>query len=67
LNCELNGESRGFAYIQFGQPEEAQKAILEVSKRNFWDNKLEVDIFKGRDIRQTETGFTNLFVCGLNP
>ena len=71
-SCKLNvfedGTSRGFAYIQYSDPNDAQKAIQALNKKVWEGNTLEIDIHKTKDQRST-TGeiqkFTNLYVQGF--
>lgn len=71
-SCKLNvfedGSSRGFAYIQYNEPEDAQKAIQALNKQVWEGNTLEIDLHKTRDQRSTigdTQNFTNLYVQGF--
>jgi RNA recognition motif-containing protein len=71
-SCKLSvfddGTSRGFAYIQYANVEDAQKSILALNKKVWEGNTLEIDIHKKRDERapaDTEN-FTNLYVQGFS-
>ena len=61
-----NGESRGFAYIQFDSVESADNAINAMNAQNWNGKEIEVVKHTKKDLRQaSHTKFNNLFVQNL--
>lgn len=69
-----DGASKGFAFVQYDKPEEAQSAITSLNKQQFWGVIIEIDIFKASadrqrgpsDMNNQQTNFKNLFVTNLD-
>jgi len=70
LQCFPDGQSRGFAFVQYIETSEAQAAIAALNKQKWNGSVLEIDILKSQQERGTQEdnpNFTNLFVAGLEP
>jgi RNA recognition motif-containing protein len=48
---KTTGKSRGFAFVEFGTPEEAQKAIEQFHNKEFQGRSLTVNIARPREER----------------
>ena len=71
LSCKVevfnDGTSKGFAYIQFKNPADAQKSIAAMNGTSqLGSSSLAVSVHKKKDDRQTPDIFTNLHVSNLD-
>lgn len=74
-SCKLqtyhDNTSKGFAFVQYDRPEQAQAAISELNERQAFGATLKIEIFKKQNERidpsvaQPQKPFTNLYVHGL--
>jgi len=48
---KTTGKSRGFAFVEFGTPEEAQKAVEQFHNKEFQGRSLTVNIARPREER----------------
>jgi RNA recognition motif-containing protein len=48
---KMTGKSRGFAFVEFATPEEAQKAIEQFHDKDFQGRKITVNIARPREER----------------
>ena len=48
---KMSGRSRGFAYVEYATPEEAQKAIEQFHDKDFQGRKITVNIARPREER----------------
>jgi len=48
---KMSGRSRGFAFVEFSSPEEAQKAIEQFHDKEFQGRKITVNIARPREDR----------------
>ena len=48
---KMTGRSRGFAFVEFSTPEEAQKAIEQFHDKDFQGRKITVNIARPREER----------------
>ncbi|MEI8289099.1 MAG: RNA-binding protein [Verrucomicrobiota bacterium] len=48
---KMTGRSRGFAFVEFASPEEAQKAIEQFHDKDFQGRKITVNIARPREER----------------
>jgi len=47
----MTGRSRGFAFVEFATPEEAQKAIEQFHDKDFQGRKITVNVARPREER----------------
>jgi RNA recognition motif-containing protein len=52
---KMTGRSRGFAFVEYATPEEAQKAITEFHDKDFQGRKITVNIARPREERPART------------
>jgi cold-inducible RNA-binding protein len=48
---KMTGRSRGFAFVEYGSPEEAQRAIEQFHDKDFQGRKITVNIARPREER----------------
>src|SRR6516164_9221046 len=48
---KMTGRSRGFAFVEYASPEEAQKAIAQFHDKDFQGRKITVNIARPREER----------------
>jgi RNA recognition motif-containing protein len=48
---KLSGRSRGFAFVEYATPEEAQKAIEQFHDKDFQGRKITVNVARPREER----------------
>ena len=48
---KMSGRSRGFAFVEFATPEEAQKAIEQFHDKDFQGRKITVNVARPREER----------------
>ncbi len=48
---KMSGRSRGFAFVEYGTPEDAQKAIEQFHDKEFQGRKITVNIARPREER----------------
>ena len=48
---KMTGRSRGFAFVEYATPEEAQKAIAQFNEKDFQGRKITVNIARPREDR----------------
>jgi polyadenylate-binding protein len=60
---KFDNKSKGFAYIQFEKPEEAQAAIEKMNKQTINGKEIDVFILEKKSSRKQK--FNNLFVKNL--
>jgi len=48
---KMSGRSRGFAFVEYGTPEEAQKAIEQFHDKEFQGRKITVNVARPREER----------------
>lgn len=48
---KMTGRSRGFAFVEYGTPEEAQKAIEQFHDKDFQGRKITVNVARPREER----------------
>ncbi|HZI32991.1 MAG TPA: RNA-binding protein [Candidatus Binatia bacterium] len=53
---KMSGRSRGFAFVEFATPEEAQKAIEQFHDKDFQGRKITVNVARPREERPPRTG-----------
>ena len=51
MTDKMSGRSRGFAFVEFATPEEAQKAIEQFHDKDFQGRKITVNIARPREER----------------
>ena len=49
---KVTGKSRGFAFVEFATPEEAQKAIEQFHNKEFQGRSITVNVARPREERQ---------------
>ena len=54
---KMTGKSRGFAFVEFATPEEAQKAIDQLHDQDFQGRKITVNIARPREERAPRERF----------
>lgn len=72
LSCKVatdeNGESRGYGFVHYTNPESASKAIQKVNGMVIAEKKVTVAQFIPKEQRQQGVRrFTNVYVCGFPP
>ncbi len=55
---KMTGRSRGFAFIEFSSPEEAQKAIEQFHDKEFQGSKITVNVARPREERPPRDRFS---------
>jgi polyadenylate-binding protein len=70
VSCKLetyhDGKSRGYAYVQFRNEEDAENALQSMNDREVKGKKLEVNVHEKKDHRKPQVvKFNNLFVKNL--
>jgi RNA recognition motif-containing protein len=55
---KMTGRSRGFAFIEFATPEEAQKAIEQFHDKEFQGRKITVNVARPREERPPRDRFS---------
>jgi len=58
---KMTGRSRGFAFVEYASPEEAQKAIAQFHDKDFQGRKITVNIARPREERPPRN---DRFGCG---
>jgi RNA recognition motif-containing protein len=53
---KMTGRSRGFAFVEYGSPEDAQKAIEQFHDKDFQGRKITVNIARPREERAPRPG-----------
>jgi RNA recognition motif-containing protein len=53
---KMTGRSRGFAFVEFSSPEEAQKAIEQFHDKEFQGRKITVNVARPREDRPPRSG-----------
>jgi cold-inducible RNA-binding protein len=53
---KITGKSRGFAFVEFSTPEEAQKAIEEFHNKEFQGRAITVNVARPREERPPRSG-----------
>jgi len=53
---KVTGKSRGFAFVEFATPEEAQKAVEQFHNKEFQGRALTVNIARPREERPPRSG-----------
>ena len=53
---KMTGRSRGFAFVEYGTPEEAQKAIEQFHDKDFQGRKITVNVARPREERPPRAG-----------
>jgi len=53
---KVTGKSRGFAFVEFATPEEAQKAVEQLHNKEFQGRALTVNIARPREERPPRSG-----------
>ena len=53
---KITGKSRGFAFVEFASPEEAQKAVEQFHNKEFQGRTLTVNIARPREERPPRAG-----------
>ena len=53
---KMTGKSRGFAFIEFSTPEEAQKAIEQFHNKDFQGRAITVNVARPREERPQRSG-----------
>jgi RNA recognition motif-containing protein len=53
---KMSGRSRGFAFVEFATPEEAQKAIEQFHDKDFQGRKITVNVARPREERAPRSG-----------
>lgn len=53
---KITGKSRGFAFIEFSTPEEAQKAIEQFHNKDFQGRAITVNVARPREERPQRSG-----------
>ena len=54
---KMSGKSRGFAFVEFSTPEEAQKAIDQFHDQDFQGRKISVNVARPREERAPRERF----------
>ena len=54
---KMTGKSRGFAFVEFATPEEAQKAIDQLHDQDFQGRKITVNVARPREERAPRERF----------
>ena len=54
---KMSGKSRGFAFVEFSTPEEAQKAIDQFHDQDFQGSKISVNVARPREERAPRERF----------
>lgn len=55
---KMTGRSRGFAFVEFATPEEAQKAIDQLHDKEFQGRKITVNVARPREERPPRDRFS---------
>jgi len=55
-NDKMTGRSRGFAFVEYGSAEEAQRAIEQFHDKDFQGRKITVNIARPREERLPRNG-----------
>jgi RNA recognition motif-containing protein len=53
---KITGKSRGFAFVEFSTPEEAQKAIEQFHNKEFQGRSITVNVARPREDRPPRSG-----------
>ncbi|HUC85989.1 MAG TPA: RNA-binding protein [Candidatus Acidoferrales bacterium] len=53
---KMTGRSRGFAFVEYATPEEAQKAIEQFHDKDFQGRKITVNVARPREERAPRSG-----------
>jgi|SRR5581483_6899730 len=53
---KVTGKSRGFAFVEFSSPEEAQKAIEQFHNKDFQGRAITVNVARPREERPQRSG-----------
>lgn len=68
ISCKIpltDGKSRGYGYIQFRNPENAEKAKLELADASINGKPIKIDNYNRKSRRNPDEDFTNVYIKPL--
>ena len=71
ISCKIptdeNGKSRGYGYVQFRRPEEAEQAMSDLREASINGRPITIEHFQKRQRQNPENTFTNIYIKNLPP